>query len=255
MGHQYIERLPRTRTWKNIILMIQNGADAKAVAEAVVKAARRVILPLAEDRGVVEATWFLIRLPIVAREEDLPAALRRLGLKVEDSPGLFDIVAAVSDAVDGGVPISHRTDLGEMAQTALSETLIHEFGNRVANLYGEDVAEVHRAFSATATVKQFGRMAVAYMSRFVGKVLNYFVSRTLADHVGESRRFRTLEDQAAFTDAVNVYAGEVAAGIDDYAGRWFAKWKERTEGRISREEAGAFLSHAADKLNWALSLR
>jgi hypothetical protein len=253
MGHAYIERLPRSKDWQEVVALIRGGADAATVAGAVVAAARTVILPLAKDRGVVEATWHLLRLPLAAADDDYPGGLRRAGLDVGDPPGLMDLLAALSDALDREVPVGRRTDLGEMAHTALVETLAGHVGEAVAGLYGEHPEAVREAVATTATVKRFGALAAAYFARVVRKTLDFFVSRALADQTGARRRFQTLAAQAAFTDALREYAEQVAAGVDVYAGGWFNKARHETDGRISRTMAAAFLSHAAGKLDWALS--
>jgi len=253
MGHQYIERLPRTRAWRAVVAMIRDGADAPAVADAVTRAARTVLLPLPKDPGVVEAVWHLIRLPIAAQDpDDFPAALRRLGYGTDDDPDLMDLLAGVSDALDAAVPPGTRTDLGEVAHTALVEVLADRLGGPATLFPDDPPPDVRAALAAAATVRRFGQLAAAYFARLVRKLLDSFVSRAVADHVGEGRRFRTLAHQAAFTDSLDRYAGEVAAGVDEYAGQWFAKWEYQADGRISRDQAGAFLAHAGEKLDWAL---
>jgi hypothetical protein len=253
VGHSQIDRIPWNTEWRTVVALLRDHADAAAVARAVVDAARTVVLPLAKDRGVVEAVWHLLRLPRAAADADYPGGLRRAGLDVGGPPGLMDLLAALSDALDRAVPVGRRTDLGEMAHTALVETLADHVGGAVTGLYGEDPGEVRAAVAATATVARFGRLAVAYFARLVRKTLDFFLSRVLADQTGAERRFRTLSDQAEFADALRDYATQVAAGLDEYAGEWLRKAERDTGGTISRAKAGAFLAHAADKLDWALS--
>lgn len=253
MGHAQIDRLPRTKEWRAVVALLRGDADAATVARAVIDAARTLILPLAKDRGVVEATWHLLRLPLAAADDDYPAGLRRAGLDVADPPGLMDLLAALSDALDREVPVGRRTDLGEMAHTALVETLADHAGEDTSDLYGEDPEKIRVALAATATARRFGALAAAYFARLVRKVLDFFLSRVLADHTGAERRFHTLSAQADFTDALRDYARQVAAGLEAYAGGWLNKADHEADGRISRPMAGAFLAHAADKLDWALS--
>jgi hypothetical protein len=252
VGHVHIENLPRTKSWRAVVKGIRDGDDAPTVAAAVVKAARGVLLPFATDPGVVEATWHLIRLPLAAQDDDFPDALRRLGLDVRGPATLMGVLAAVSDALDRATRPAARTDLGEMAQTALVETLADRFGVRSAGLFDPAPGDLHAALAATATAKQFGLLAAAFFARLVRKALDFFLSRVLVNQVGAARRFRTLAAQAAFADALRVYAGEVAAGVAEFAGGWFKKWDHATGGRIAHDEAGAFLAHAAHKLTWGL---
>ncbi|MFO0798559.1 MAG: hypothetical protein U0804_13875 [Gemmataceae bacterium] len=169
MGHAQIDRLPRTKEWRAVVALLRENADAATVARAVVDAVRTLILPLAKDRGVVEATWHLLRLPLAAADDDYPAGLRRAGLDVADPPGLMDLVAAVSDALDREVPVGRRTDLGEMAHTALVETLAGHAADAAADLYGEEAERLRAAVAATATVRRFGALAAGYFARVVRK--------------------------------------------------------------------------------------
>jgi hypothetical protein len=252
MGHSQIEKLPQTQEWQDIVSLIGGGGSAEQVGNAVLAAVQGLILPFANDAAVVEATWYLMRLPLAARNDDFPAALRRLGLGTGDEPDLMEVVAGTSDVIDRAIRPSHRSDLGEMAQTALVETLA-DLSNRQGHLF--DKERVRQSLAATATVKRFGQFATTFFARIVRKLLDSFVTRAMVTHVGEGRRFRTLAHQRDFLQALAVHAREVAAGVEVYAGEWFSKRSYLSDQRISRDEAARFLSHASDKLRWALNRR
>src|SRR5690606_11335910 len=136
--------------------------------------------------------WLLTQLPLAARSDNFAAALRDCGLNVSDSPGLMEIVGAVSEAIDSKMPnCKGRTDLGEMAQMAAAETLTEVIGSRTKSLFGTTPDDVQDAFSKIATNKQFSTFAKDFFARFTTKCMNYFLSRAMAHHVGERQRFTT----------------------------------------------------------------
>lgn len=161
---------------------------------------------------------------------------------------MMEVVTAFSDAVDGRMPNNRgRTDLGEMAQQAASETISEVIGERTHGLLGAGPEEVRRAFSDLATVKQFSVFTKAFFGRFLNKCLNYFLSRTLPAQVGPARRFTSMAQQAAFEEALEWHCREAARIVEIYAGQWFSK-KNWLDGGITRAETVKFTGYAMKKL-------
>lgn len=256
MGHVHATPLPRTRKWVRVVGLIHAGAGAAQVANATTAAAERWFEKAANDPGVVETVWLLMRLPVAARADDFAAALRTCGVAVSDEPGLLEVVGAVTDAIDARMPNCRgRTDLGEMAQMAAAETLSGVIGGRLNGLFGTAPEDVRREFARLRTSKQFGLFARDFFARFAFKVLDFFLSKTLPDQVGEGKRFRTLGQQAAFTDALGTHCREAARVLEGYAGDWLVKHAYEEEGDIARGSAAAFTAYAMTKLTRELRQR
>ncbi len=116
MGHIRLGDLPRTRKWSQVVGLIEGGAGTAQIATATINAAEKGLSSAAKDKGVIETIWLLTKLPLCARAENFAEALRDCGLSVSDSPGLVEIVGAMTDAIDAKMPnCEGRTDLGEMA--------------------------------------------------------------------------------------------------------------------------------------------
>src|ERR1051325_2484187 len=64
MGHIKYGPLPRTCRWREVVDLVAGGASAAQLATATVNAAARGFREAANDRGVVEAYWLLVRLPL-----------------------------------------------------------------------------------------------------------------------------------------------------------------------------------------------
>ena len=137
MGHIRLGELPRTRKWEQVVGLIAGGAGTAQVANATINAAEKGLGVAVKDKGLIETIWILTQIPVAARSDDFAAALRERGISVSDSPGLSEIVAAVSEAIDAKMPNNRgRTDLGEMAQMAASETMTQVIGERTHGLFG-----------------------------------------------------------------------------------------------------------------------
>ena len=156
--------------------------------------------------------------------------------------------AGRQDAVDRRLANNGgRTDLGEMAQMAASETMTQLIGSRTQNLFGTTPGDVKSAFSNLATNKQFSIFARDFFARLTNKCLDYFVSRAVAHHVGEGRRFRTLAQQGEFTKALGMHSSEASKIVEEFSGGWFSKTNWEKKG-ISRKDAAGFAHVAMKKI-------
>jgi hypothetical protein len=255
MGHIRLGNLPRTKPWSEVVGLIAGGAGTAQVATATINAAEKGLGVAVKDKGLVETIWLLAQLPLAARMPNFAAELRDRGVSVSDSPGLSEIVAAVSEAIDAKMPNNRgRTDLGEMAQMAASETITEVIGGRTNGLFGTSADDVKREFAKLATSKQFGAFARDFFARFTTKCLDYFVSRAVSYHLGEGRRFTTLAEQSEFSKALKTHCREASKIVESFSGDWLSKWNWETKGQISRNDIAAFTSYAMTKLVSELKL-
>jgi len=246
MGHIRLGNLPRTRKWQEVVALIESGAGTAQIANATITAAEQGFKLAAEDKGLVETIWLLTQVPLAARSDDFGQTLQSVGIDVSDSPGLLDVVGAFSDAIDKKlIGNGGRTDLGEMAQMAASETITQIIGSRTQSLFGTTSDDVQNAFSKLATNKQFSIFARDFFARLTNKCLDYFVSKAISHHVGEGKRFRTLAQQGEFTKALATHSREASKIIEEFSGGWFSKTNWEKKG-ISRKDAAGF-SHVAMK--------
>lgn len=249
MGHTRLGDLPRTRKWSQVVALIEGGAGSAQLANATITAADRGMRFAAEDKAMVEAIWLLTQLPLAAKTKDFAGALRKAGLALPDSPGVMDVVGAVSDAIDSRLNNTRgRTDLGEIAQMAASETIAKYVGSRAqGGLFGLSASDVQAAFASLATVKQFSAFAKHFFSRVTNRCLNYYLSRAMSYHLGEGRRFATLSQQGEFTNALALHCHQASVIVERFSGEWFSKTNWEKSG-IPREEAAKFTHVAMGKL-------
>ncbi len=248
MGHIRLGSLPRSRSWNEVVSFIEHGAAVEQVANATIRAAEAGFRQAGKDRGVVEAVWLLTRLPHAARACDLQSVLGPCGARVQHQPGLMSLAAAVNDALDCALANNRgRTDLGEMAQTAATETLVGVLAERTAGLFESPPGALLGELGRLATVRQFGHLARAFFGRLTFKCLDYFLSRALYDHVGEGHRFLTLARVEAFSAALETHCLEAAAYLQQFCGEWVSKTRWR-HGDVSRDDARDLTHGAMAKL-------
>lgn len=251
MGHTRLGSLPRSRKWKEVIGLIAAGAGAEQIANAVIRAAETGLMAAAHHTGLVEAFWSLAQLTQAARENDFAAALRARGFEVTDNPSLPTILSAISAAVDRSMPNNKgRTDLGEMAHSAAVETTNRIVTERVSSLFGATAQDVQRAFRDLGTEKNFGELGKRFFGQVMNKVLQFYVSREAANHVGQGQRFANLAAKAAFDEAMNTHCRQAAVIVEKFAGEWQSKqkWEKRESGGITREDVGRFAHVAMKKM-------
>lgn len=169
MGHQSTPSLPDTAPWRRVVEKIADGADAAAVAQATTGASLRGLEKAYGDEGLVYSAWLLIQTVLAAKQPDFAAALRLANISVPDDPEICDITSGVSEAIDRHLHAKRRrTDIGEMAQLAVVESLTVRLGQRSANLFGIGPAEVHRGAAQLATDRGFASLAHDFFARFTG---------------------------------------------------------------------------------------
>jgi hypothetical protein len=181
--------------------------------------------------------------------------LGELGLNVSGRPTLLEIVAAFTRAVDHHVRESgKRSDLGEMAQHAASETLASLAGRELPSLFGPTATDVQQALAKLGTSDRFSIVARDFFSRLTNRSLGYFLSRELSKHVGPDKRFAAVSDHSDFNAALDLHCREASRIIKEFSGGWYGKSLQQ-ERQITREEASKFAHIAFKKLRAELRKR
>src|SRR5262249_57036034 len=107
---------------------------------------------------------------------------------------------------------------------------------------------VKEAFGDLASVKRFGLFSRMFFARFTFKTLDYFLSRAAADHVGEGKRFTTLDSYARFSAALELHCKEAARYVEDFSGEWASKKEYESGGEFDGDLVPKFVGGALTKL-------
>jgi hypothetical protein len=224
MGHVRLGVLPTSRKWTQVVNELRLGAEIDIVAAATADAAEAALQGASKDPAFLHAFWLLTQVPLAARGPDFVDDLRRLGVEVPDQPGLMDVVAAISGAVDryareqGG-----RTDLGEMAQMAAVESFTALVGPGLPSLFEPESGEVQRAIGRFASGDRFSTLAREFFGRLTQRSLDYYLSRELNRHVGAGERFVDDAARFQFNEALSQHCREASRIVEAFAGGWYGK--------------------------------
>jgi hypothetical protein len=255
MGHIRLGTLPRTQKWDRVVSLIAGGADVGLIASASADAAEHGLERASHDEGLAHAFWLLTQIPQAARQVDFSERLWELGLNVSSRPTLLEIVAAFTRAVDGHLRESgKRSDLGEMAQHAASETLASLAGRELPSLFGPNASDVQQALAKLGTSDRFSVVARDFFSRLTSRSLGYFLSRELSKHVGPNKRFAAVGEHRDFNAALDLHCREASRIIKEFSGGWYGKTLQQ-EKQITQYEARNFAHIAFKKLRAELRKR
>jgi len=256
MGTQRVGTLPDTAPWRRVVALIADGAGVAAVAAAVTEAAVAGLEQARGDEGLVYAALLLARFARAARQDDFAAALRGLGMHVSDEPGVFDLAAAFTDAVDKHLwKTRGRTDLGEMAQLAAVESLTRLLGERSTRLHETTPAEVREAARELSTPRGFGALAHDFFARFTQRFLTYHLGRELSLHVGGNGCFVDPDEHNHFVERLATHCGEAAAIMRGFAGDWYSKAQSPVGKGLTFPSARGFVNRCLEKLQKELRTR
>ena len=180
MGHVRLKRLPATRKWDRVVALLSSGAPPGDITKASADAAENALQYAHRDAALAYSFWLLTQIPLAARSPDFGGATRAIGIEIGSEPTLLEVVAAFSDAVDRAAAGERgRTDLGEMAQKAASESLATVAGAVLPGLFGPTPGDVRLALGKLAAPDRFARLARDFFARLTRHHLDYYLSRTL----------------------------------------------------------------------------
>ncbi|MEP9390551.1 hypothetical protein [Mesorhizobium sp. KR9-304] len=201
----------------------------------------------ASDDEVVRQSFFLLtQIPIAARADDFPKALRRVGIAVGDDPGLVELCSAMMSAVDRFISSKGvRTDYGEIAQLAVVESVYRLIGRELSDLFDTD-RRLKMTLSSFAEPRHFAVLAREFFARLTRRHLDFYLSRELASHVGTDQYFPSLAEHEDFETALDLHCREATRIIKEFSADWF--YKHTVEDGIDRELAGRFVHVAAGKI-------
>lgn len=250
MGHSLLGALPRTREWRAVVELIAAGADVSQIAEATMIAAERAFSFVANDVGYNRAVWLLTQMGLAGRASDPLTYLREQGVDIPRDTSLPGVVAAISHALDTGSRHGELSDLGELAHRALVDAVTRRMEPKLQQqtLFNMRAEDTQRALKSFSNEKEFGQLSRSFFSRLANECMRYFLSRTLATHLGDGQRFATTNQMAHFDDALSTHCHEASKIVEHYSSDWFSKHRYEENGDISRESIQGYASWALKKM-------
>lgn len=258
MGHQRLGKLPAYRLLPEIIrYLIDGGAPTADLVDEVTQVGQDALKLALKDPVFIEALWLLVRLPQAASAQVFPDALEALGLygpaptSVAELLVMFD---ATLERVQRNTSVG-ATDLGEMARQAALGALAESLQPRLPALWQPTPEDLRHSLSALKNAELFSDLAQRFHSRFVDRVIHYYLDRNLHRMITPDRVTKSLNDIATFNSAIRRHCDEASLIMRAFARDWLGKnfYKEGKE--LTRDDVQRFASHSIEKIRLELAQR
>ncbi|SPH24386.1 hypothetical protein DEA8626_03438 [Defluviimonas aquaemixtae] len=255
MGHIRLGTLPRSKKWRDVIDILESGADVLAVAEAAARASELDLDRASDDPRFQFIARLMVQLPLLARAPGFPSALEDLGAGPNALQSIPDLLVGLNRIIEQNTFEAGRSsDPGELARLALVETLSAHLTDRLPSLFAPEPTEIRRALAAFAGGQAFASLARDFFARLTYRSLDYYLSRELANHTGPGRRFSTDADRTAFQRALATHVFEASRIVEAFAAGWYGKtvWRDQ---KLNQEEINRFTRYAFSKMRSELGRR
>lgn len=255
MGHIRLGTLPRSKKWREVVGLIDSDASIDEIAEAAAKASELDLSRASKDPRFQFISSLLVRLPLLARAPGFEDALADLGVGENALSSVTGFLAGLELAIDRqSFQTGSSSDAGELAKTALLETLSVQVRDQLPSLFEPTSKEIRAALGSFASGGQFADLARDFFARLTYRSLDYYLSRELANHTGQDKRFTNDAQRIAFQQVLAQHTFEASRIVQEFAGGWYGKtvWQKQS---LDQEAIDRFTQYAFKKMRTELGRR
>lgn len=246
MGHLYLGNLPRTHRWKDVISLLETGANLPTLADASFYAALTGLKQVPSDIGFIAIIDAIVELSAAARAKDTAAALDESGVDRESQSSSFGLLSSVAKKLSDELHQVHpRSDVGKIAQDAFLDSLSKQVQGNTGSLFQADPQDVRR-LTEPLRGNQFKALMHEFYSAFTSRFLSYHISRELPNHVGSEKRFADMSEHAEFKQAFDLLCRQTVRISDEFTPGWVGK--AVFERNMSRESVRRYAHIAFKKI-------
>ena len=197
-------------------------------------------------RRRTQSLLLLIRILQASRAADPVAELEGMEIRLADDTTAFDMISKFQDLLDRTIA-EHgpRTDVGEIAQQAVGETLAEILLPLEQSLFESGRIDVLRALRTASTKTGFAGAGRTFFASFMKRFLNFYLSRATASFVS-SPAIAQIGMVTEFNRALQLHCYQSARIIETFAGDWYSKTSY--EGGINADSTERFIAVALKKL-------
>lgn len=255
MGHLRLGTLPQSKRWREVVGLLESDASLLDIAEAAALASESDLKRAANDPLFQYVASLLVRLPLAARAPGFPDGLEELGIAGDRDGSVSALLSGIDEAIERrAFETGRASDAGELARTALLESLSENLRARLPTLFEPTQQEIRKALAGFASGDRFAGLARDFFARLSYRSLDWYLSRELANHTGPGRRFDTDADRSAFQSALAQHTYEASRIVEAFAGGWYGKtvWREQS---LTEDSINGFTRFAFKKLRSELGRR
>lgn len=249
MGHIKLNTAPNSKRWRKIIDLLNDGADAAQVARATIYATQRALTNLQDDSGFRESLQLLVAIGLAGGKTNPADYLRTAGIHLPAQPSITDLALAISQTLERRIEQNgKRSDFGTKARNALIASVVEHVGKGSGLLLDGAGADAATGLRGLDKEKAFGEFGRSFFSKLMYGTMDYFLSRTLSTHVGEGKRFTTLNQLREFERDLRTHCEETSVLVKTYSGQWLKKNRPKDGGHMPGELTDGFGRWAIEKM-------
>ncbi len=255
MGHIRLGTLPQSKKWRDVVGLLDSEASVAAIAEAAAKASELDLSRASKDPRFQFISSLLVRLPLLARAPGFEDALAELGVGENALSSVTGLLAGIERVINQqSFQFGASSDAGELAKSALLESLSVQLRDRLPSLFEPTSQEIRAALGSFSSGDRFALLARDFFSRLTYRSLDYYLSRELANHTGQDRRFANDANRIAFQQALANHTFEASKIVQEFAGGWYGKtvWQKQA---LDQEAINRFTRYAFKKMRSELGRR
>ena len=255
MGYIRLGTLPQSKKWREVVALLESGAPLEQIAEVAAKASEFDLAQAHKDPRFQFIANLLVTLPLRARSPGFEEYLSELGVAADALASKTNLLSALGQVIDENAYSGGQfSDVGELAKSALLESLSVQLHDRLPSLFDPTPVEIRGALADFSSGKGFAILARDFFARLSYRSLDYYLSRELANHVGTDKRFASDAERVAFEEALRQHTFEASRIVQEFAGGWYGKtvWKEH---RLDQEAVKGFTRYAFTKMRQELGRR
>lgn len=250
MGHTRLGDIPKTQQWKAVLAYLSNppetAFDVPRVAAETMAATAAGLDKALRDDGLTYSFFLLTQIALASKGQNLQERLAHLGIQIPADAGPGDLSLAVQDLLDQRKHTrKHNTDFSEIAERALTETLISATAVQSGSLFGAESEQLQKRLRSFSSTRGFGELGRDFFSKFLARFLNFYLSRATAHRLGRGR-IQNTEQLSAFNEALRLHCKQRAEIVRSFCGEWFSK-TEFKHG-IDPQNSKRFIAIALRKL-------
>ena len=255
MGHIRLGTLPQSKKWRDVIDLLDTDAPLEEVAGAAARASEFDLNRAPDDPLFQFVSSLLVRLPLMARSPGFDAVLDEIGAGLDATKSVSAFLAGLSNSIDQfAFEAGRSSDAGELARSALLESLSVQLRDRLPSLWEPSSQEIRQALASFASGDNFAVLARDFFARLSYRSLDYYLSRELANQTGHEKRFASDADRTAFQRALSQHTFEASRIVEDFAGGWYGKtvWQKQS---LNQHAINQFTRYSFKKMRSELGRR
>jgi hypothetical protein len=180
-----------------------------------------------------------------------------LGLRGPPPKSLPELLVAYDAALEHVQRRSFAgsTDLGEMARQAALGALAETVQQRLPVLWQPTAEDLRHSLSALKNADAFADLAQRFHSRFVDRVIHYYLDRNLHRMIAPDKTTKSVNDLEAFNGAIRRHCDEASLIMRAFARDWLGKNFYKEGKSLTRDDVRRFASHSVEKIRIELAQR